>query len=82
MLHRLLGICKNLMGEVASVLRALSCQDCARYVCNSLSLHSQCCDEEDGCNCDLQTQATEVAAGEEVEEFEGLCCNCLCRHPK
>ena len=76
------------MGEAASVLRALSCQDCARYVCNDASIHSQCCDEEDGCNCDVQTHETKVEpAGEDIEvsvgnEFEGLCCNCLFKHHK
>ena len=48
------------MGEVASVVRFLSCKDCARYVCNDASFHSQCCDENDVCNCDIETRETEI----------------------
>ena len=73
------------MGDVASVIKNLSCSDCAKYVCNNASIHSQCCDEEDGCNCDLQTQETQLPSAEEELEVsvgndsmcEGLCCNCL-----
>ena len=35
----------------------LSCTDCAKYVCNWASIHSQCCDDEDACNCDVRTEA-------------------------
>ena len=71
------------MGEVASVLHALSCRDCARYVCSDASIRSQCCDEDDLCNCDVETHQTEVIeAGEETEECHTLCCNCLFKHNK
>ena len=73
------------MGEAGSVVRALSCDACAKYVCNSASIHSQCCDEEDACNCDVKTEPTKLEAiNEEVEieignDCEGLCCKCIMR---
>ena len=76
------------MGEVASVVKALSCDACSKYVCNGASMHSQCCDEEDSCNCDVKTEATKLETISEVVEIEmgndceGLCCNCLYRHNK
>ena len=77
------------MGEVASAVKALSCDSCAKYVCNSASIHSQCCDEEDSCNCDVKTEATKLEAIEEEEVkiemdscCEGLCCNCIMRAHK
>ena len=47
------------MGEVASVVKALSCDACAKYVCNDASIHSECC-QDDGCNCDMKTEATTI----------------------
>ena len=76
------------MGEVASIIKALSCDSCAKYVCNSACIHSQCCDEEDACNCDVKTEATKLETVEEEVEIEmdngceGLCCNCIMRAHK
>ena len=76
------------MGEVASVIKALSCDSCAKYVLNSCSMHSQCCDDEDGCNCDVKTEPTEISPTDEEVEIgmdsgcEGLCCNCIMRAHK
>ena len=72
------------MGEVASVIKALSCDSCAKYVCNGANLHSQCCSEEDGCNCDMSTEATAIQSGEDDIEIEmdgddQWCCNCFLR---
>ena len=53
------------MGAVASVVQALSCQSCAKYVCNNLSARSQCCDEEDVCNCTLETHETHIESADE-----------------
>ena len=59
-----------------------------RLVCDSASIHSQCCDEEDACNCDVRTEATKLEAVEEEVEIEmdngceGLCCNCIMRAHK
>ena len=76
------------MGEVGSVIKALSCTDCAKYVCNSASCHSQCCVDEDGCNCEIKTEPTQIETIEgdvEIEMDSGcndLCCNCLLRAHK
>ncbi len=76
------------MGEVGSVIKALSCTDCARYVCNGASMHSQCCDDEDACNCDVRTEPTKIETSNEEVELEmgsgceGLCCNCIVKAHK
>ena len=64
------------MGSVAGVIpviaKALSCQDCARYVCNSREIHSRCSD----C-CEFEFEANEVAIREDNSvysiEVEGCC---------
>ncbi len=64
------------MGAVAGVLpgiaEALSCQDCARYVCNSMDVKSRCCDCFD---CELQTSEVAIAEdnSEQSLEIEGCC---------
>ena len=50
------------MGAVASVAKALSCDTCAKYVCNSLTARSQCCDNDDACNCIIETHETALSA--------------------
>ena len=76
------------MGEVASIIHSLSCTECARYVCNNASIHSQCCDDEDGCNCEVMTKETEIQHTEEDIEVsmdngcDSLCCNCLVKAHK
>ena len=70
------------MGEVASVIKSLSCDSCAKYVCNGMMIHSQCCDEEDGCNCDFSTEATAIQSCEddieiEMDADEHWCRNCI-----
>ena len=71
------------MGEVISaIVKELSCHDCARYVCNEASVHSQCCDSEECCECDIETRPVkppeEVDLQVEVDngcmDIEGLCC--------
>ena len=59
------------MGVVASIVHALSCQACAKYVCNDASLRSQCCDQEDACNCDIETH--EVAIEPETQDLHISC---------
>ncbi len=44
------------MGQVASVVRTLSCQDCARYVCNAMDIRSECCGL---CTCQYHTDVVE-----------------------
>ena len=75
------------MGEVASVIKALSCDACAKHLCNGLSMHSRCCDDQEGCVCDTTTEPTRLeTVDEEVEiEMDGcndLCCSCLLRAHK
>ena len=76
------------MGEVGSVIKALSCTDCAKYVCNGASMHSQCCDDQDSCNCEIKTEATQIEISNEEVEVEmdsgcnDLCCSCLLRAHK
>ena len=71
------------MGEVGSVIEALSCTDCAKYVCNGASMKSQCCDEDDACNFEIKTEPTKIEPSNEEVEIEmdngceGLCCNCI-----
>ena len=74
--------------EVANIIKAFSCDSCAKYACNGASIHSQCCDGEDACNCDIMTEPTKIeATSEEMEvdianDCEGLCCNCVMRAHK
>ena len=45
------------MGEVASVIKAFSCDACAKYVCNSMQIHSKC---RDCCEFDVTTDEIEI----------------------
>ena len=64
------------MGAVAGVLpgiaEALSCQDCARYVCNSMGVKSRCCDCFD---CEFVTERVDIPddISEYSVEVEGCC---------
>ena len=50
------------MGSVASVMpaivKAISCQECARYVCNSMDVKSKC---SDCCEFEIETDAIEIS---------------------
>ena len=60
------------MGEAASILRALSCSDCARYVCNAMHCHSSC--GEHCCELDFVTQEVELPETDEIDiEVQGCC---------
>ena len=53
------------MGQaIGGILSALSCQDCARYVCNSMDIHSSCSD----C-CDFELHTSEVEVADSASEF-------------
>ena len=55
------------MGQaVGGLLNALSCQDCARYVCNSMDIHSSCSD----C-CDFELHTSEVEVADSASDVEG-----------
>jgi hypothetical protein len=60
------------MGGVTSVLNALSCSDCARYVCNAMHCHSKC--GENCCELDIDTEEVELPEGGDIEiEVQGCC---------
>ena len=61
------------MGAAASVASALQCKDCARYVCNSMDIKSEC---SDCCSLEVETHEIEVEASETDLEVEG----CFFRH--
>jgi hypothetical protein len=46
------------MGAMVSVIHAMSCQDCARYVCNAMDLRSRCCN--DCWSCEYHTELVDV----------------------
>ena len=69
------------MGETLStVVKELSCHDCARYVCNDAA----CCDRDECCECDVEARLVKPPDEErEIEmevdnpgccDVEGLCC--------
>ena len=43
------------MGNVASILKVINCDTCAKYVCNACKIHSKC----SGC-CDLEIETQEI----------------------
>ena len=49
------------MGQLLSIIpeaiKASSCSDCAKYVCNAMHIHSKC---SECCECDLETEEVEV----------------------
>ena len=52
------------LGVLPGIVKALSCQDCARYVCNAMDIKSSCCQ----CwSCELET--SEVAIAEDNSEI-------------
>ena len=60
------------MGEVASVIKALSCESCARYVCNAMRCKSIC---RDCCEIDFVTD--EIVLPDDAStysvEVDGCC---------
>ena len=73
------------MGELISALvKQLSCNDCAKYVCNDASLHSKCCDKDEFCKFDMETRPVNLPDEElqfdmEIDnpgccDTQGLCC--------
>ena len=61
------------MGQaVAGIFQALSCAECAKYVCNSMDLNSKCSD----C-CEFSVHTSEVEVADSASEFridvEGCC---------
>ena len=42
----------------------IKCGDWAKYVFNSMDMRSQCCDEDDMCNCEFKTNEIPLEAGQ------------------
>ena len=61
------------MGDVASVIKAFSCDSCAKYVCNALDIRSQCCDEY--CEFEVSTERVDLSRDDSDYEIEvdGCC---------
>ena len=61
-----------IMGEVASIVKAFSCEACTKYVLNSCHLHSKCLD---CCEVDITTDEIEIPADDSDLEItvEGCC---------
>ena len=61
------------MGEVASIIKAFSCEACAKYVCNSCHFHGECM--RTCCKIDFTTDEIEIPLDEsDLEiEVEGCC---------
>ena len=57
------------MGQLLSIIpeaiKASSCSDCAKYVCNAMRIHSKC---SDCCECDLETEEVEVSSHPEESD--------------
>ena len=58
------------MGQVLSLTNALSCHDWARYVCNSMHVHSRC--GESCCEMDIQTEKVDVSSSSSSSESRRL----------
>ena len=61
------------MGEVSSVIKAFSCEACAKYVCNSCHFPNECM--RNGCEIDFTTPEVKIPSDDsDVEiEVEGCC---------
>ena len=55
------------MGQALSITSAFSCHDWARYVCNSMRIHSKC---GDCCELDIQTDEVPLSSSSSSEH----CC--------
>ena len=64
------------MGEVASIIKAFSCSDCAKFVCNSMHLHRKC---RDCCEIDFVTEEIEIPDDDSTYSVEVVGC-CAARH--
>ena len=61
------------MGEVASVVKSLSCDSCSKYVCNAMSVNSKC---SDCCEISIVTEEIEISDdGSEISIEISDCCH-------
>jgi hypothetical protein len=66
------------MGEVASVVKAFSCEACAKYVFNSCHFHSQCM--RSCCVIEFTTDEIGIPEDDSDMEFEVEGCCMLRKH--
>ena len=60
------------MGEVASVVKAFSCDSCSKYVCNAMSLNSK---SSDCCEIKITTEQIEIPDdGSDISVEISDCC--------
>ena len=60
------------MGQaMLGIVRALQCDSCAKYVCNSCTMRSRCSD----C-CYLDVETTEIEIQDDSEDLEGCLADC------
>ncbi len=62
---RIANLCEEEMGEVASIIKACSCQDCAKYVCNACRCHSSCLEF-----CDIEFETTEIDLSDDDSQYD------------
>ncbi len=60
------------MGEAASIIRAFSCEACAKIACNAMDIRSRCCECVD---CEFVTEKIDIPddTSEYSIEVEGCC---------
>jgi len=58
------------MGQVAQVVRALSCESCARFVCNACTVDSTCCDL---CTLHVETEKIDLPESDDEIDIPGCC---------
>ena len=59
------------MGEVASVMKAFSCSDCAKFVCNAMHCKSKC---RDCCEIDFATDEIVLPDDDSTYSVEVIGC--------
>ena len=60
------------MGEAASLVKSLSCESFAKYCCNAMHIHSDCC--RGMCTFSYDTDMVEVSDSSSEYELESDCC--------
>ena len=56
------------MGAAAGIISAMQCKDCAKYVCNSMDITSECSDCR---SLEIETHETPLETSETDVEVEG-----------
>ena len=58
--------------QITAITKAINCEVCAKYVCNSMRVHSKC---SKCCDLSIETQEVEIKSDNDSEdiEFTGCC---------